>query len=282
MPSIADSDAYFDPRRMLPQHQAALTLLQGVLSNPQMQRLRWLDLACGRGQIFSNLLANLSSLERAKLHLCGCDISNEHIRQAQRVTRDVGLAECQFFVCELGMFDQDSRTNGVWDFISLTNTVHEISPSQLSKILVSAVQRLSHSGCLFIYDMDRLPHFELGAVVWTRQEIFEILNTMCTALGSVGFIPPVGSWQHSTCNGWNAQIQRAHMQLPEEWTNHVDPAVEATARCIDRLLRTKLEGVRRALEGLTLFGSETEGESQDKDRLLHDYWAISRALGVQL
>ena len=55
MTGIADSSAFRDRERLLSQHQAALTLLQARLSTPGAPQLRWLDLACGRGQIIVSL-----------------------------------------------------------------------------------------------------------------------------------------------------------------------------------------------------------------------------------
>jgi hypothetical protein len=73
--SIADSDAFKDPDRMPPQHQAALTLLQDRLSNPTVVKIRWLDLACGRGQIISSLDGNLSKPALNRLEYWGYDIN---------------------------------------------------------------------------------------------------------------------------------------------------------------------------------------------------------------
>jgi hypothetical protein len=67
MGAIADSDAVHDIRRILPQHQSALTLLNSKLQNPAVQSFRWLDLACGKGQIISQLEENLSANQRQKL-----------------------------------------------------------------------------------------------------------------------------------------------------------------------------------------------------------------------
>jgi SAM-dependent methyltransferase len=280
MPSIADSDAVFDRERMLAQHHAAVTLLQGILSNPNVKQVRWLDLACGRGQIIAHLQNNLSPEERAKLHFVGYDIDNNNTRHAQKIAHSLGLAKCEFGIGELTGFSRDERTNGPWDFITLTNTVHEINPASLARILVAGIERLGDTGCLFVYDMDRLSTPELGAVLWTGPEATVILGTLCNALGCAGYKPPVGTWPHRSCNGWNAQIQRAHMQLPSDWKSRLEAAVDATAKCIEDVLKQKLIEVRKALEGLTLFGPETEEEAGDKEKLLYDFWAIFRALEV--
>jgi SAM-dependent methyltransferase len=281
MPAIADSGALFDPERMLAQHQAALTLLQGMLSNPKLAHVRWLDLACGNGQIIAHLKENLNDRARAKLHYVGYDIDNVHTRHAEKIAQSMRLAGCDFGIGELANFHRDDRTNGEWDFITLTNTVHEINPLSLASILMAALERLRNSGCLFVYDMNRLSSPELGAVLWTGAEFSEILTQLCSSLGCTHYEPAVGTWSHRSCDGWNAQINRAHMGLPSDWICNKDNATETTADCIEAILKRKLAQTRKALEGLTRFGAETTDEVIDKERLLFDFWAITRALEVQ-
>ncbi len=281
MPRIADSAAVFDSERMLPQHQAALTLLQSMLSNPQVDHVRWLDLASGKGQIIAHLRGNLSETARAKLHFVGYDIDNLHTRNAERIAQSMGLAKCNFGIGELAGFHRHEDTRGPWDFITLTNTVHEISPKSLASILMVAIERLRDTGCLFVYDMDRLSSPELGAVLWTGSEFYEILTALCSSLGCTRYEPAVGTWSHKSCDGWNAQINRAHMQLPADWSDHVEKSVEATVECIEAILKRKLAQTRKALEALTRFGPETMEEADDKERLLFDFWAITRALEVE-
>src|ERR1700726_3728410 len=120
MPAIADSTAFFDHERMLAPHQAALTLLQGMLSDPKVEHVHWLDLACGKGQIIAHLRRNLNDSARAKLHFSGYDIDNHHTRHAEQLAQSMGLAKCDFSIGELAEFYHNDRTRGPWDFITLT------------------------------------------------------------------------------------------------------------------------------------------------------------------
>jgi len=276
--SIADSDAFFDPERMLAQHQAALTLLQGMLSDPHAPQIAWLDLASGRGQIISHLQKNLSETERKKIAYQGYDIDNSHSRTAAKTAEAMGLAKYGFEIGEIGQFWQRGSTGGPFDFITLTNTVHEIQPRCLAEILTRCVERLSTNGRLFIYDMEKLPVSELGAVLWTAAEIKKILTALFRSLGSETYEPSVGTWTHRTCNGWNAQIIRSHMQLPENFCDRSADAITATATMIASLLELKLKVTMTALESLTRFGAETEEEASNKEGLLFQFWALSRAL----
>ena len=278
MNSIADSNAFYDPERMLAQHQAALTLLQGMLSDPHSTEIAWLDLASGRGQIISHLQKNLSETERKKLSFQGYDIDNSHSRTAEKTAESMGLAKYAFEIGEIGQFWHRGTTGGPFDFITLTNTVHEIQPSCLAEILTRCVERLSENGRLFIYDMEKLEAQELGAVLWTAAEIKIILTVLCRSLGSENYEPSVGNWTHKRCNGWNAQVIRSHMQLPEKFCNRSTQAINATADKIASLLELKLKVVKAALESLTRFNAETCEEASDKEGLLFQFWALSRAL----
>src|SRR5437764_141978 len=109
MSAIADSTAIFEPDRMLAQHQAALTILQGMLSNPQVSEVRWLDLASGRGQIIAHLQKNLPPKARGKLHFFGYDIDNVYTRQAEKIARSMDLATCDFGIGDLAAFHQNEK-----------------------------------------------------------------------------------------------------------------------------------------------------------------------------
>ncbi|MCX7004774.1 MAG: hypothetical protein NTV22_16085 [bacterium] len=79
MSAIADSDAAHDIRKILPQHQSALTLLNGRLQNPAVTAVHWLDVACGRGQIIAQLNDNLSPDHRAILDTTSTATSSERL-----------------------------------------------------------------------------------------------------------------------------------------------------------------------------------------------------------
>jgi hypothetical protein len=277
--AIADSDAFYDPERMLAQHQAALTLLQGMLSDPKIAQVNWLDLASGRGQIISHLEKNLSSTERSKIIFHGYDVENSYSRSAEKIALSMGLAGYNFEIGQLSEFWQKKPARGQYDFITLTNTVHEINPTNFAELLTRCIEHLGENGRLFIYDMEKLPTDELGAVLWTAGEIKLILIHLCRCLGSPEYEPSVGTWVHRSCNGWNAHIIRPHMQLPTNLNERCAEAIISTAAKVTELLRSKLEVTKGALESLTRFGGETAEEDFDKEGLLFQFWALSRALG---
>lgn len=160
--SRSDSDAVLDPSRVLPQHQAALTLLQARLSNPAATSLAWLDLACGRGQIIATLDHTLSEKARAKIDFTGIDINDAFLRETARIADRLRFRSVETHLCALSLFDRVLPPETKYDFITLTNTVHEIEPPALAALLVDSVTRLSEKGSLYIYDMETINPPELG------------------------------------------------------------------------------------------------------------------------
>lgn len=68
MPAISDSSAVLDDARVLSQHQAALTVLKVKILAADTAPKRWLDLACGQGQIIRHLADSFSEPDRKRLH----------------------------------------------------------------------------------------------------------------------------------------------------------------------------------------------------------------------
>lgn len=279
MTTIADSSAFKDRERLLPQHQAALTLLQARLSVPRVPRLSWLDLACGRGQIIVSLDTNLSSEARAKIDFWAYDLDQAYARETQKAAESLGFASLKVTVGELSEFDRILPHDPAFDFITLTNTVHEIEPTRLATLLAACLGRLADTGTLFIYDMDRLKPPELGALPWNRDDVRRIVRRMLDALGASAYRPEVGLWNHRTCNGWNVQLERQHFGVSrDDMAKRIEAAILETRDEVSQLLRRRLVECRASLETLTTYGAETGEEQDEKERLLFEFWALSRAL----
>lgn len=277
--TIADSSAFKDRERLLPQHQSALTLLQARLSAPKVASLSWLDLACGRGQIILSLDSNLSSEARYKIAFWAYDLDQHYARETQKVAEQLRFASLNVTVGELADFDRIIPSGPLFDFITLTNTVHEIEPVRLATLFATCLRRLADTGTLFIYDMDKITPPELGAVPWNRDDVRRIVRRMLDALGASAYRPEIGLWNHRTCNGWNVQIERHHLGISrDDVAKRMDAAIQATGDEVLQLLRRRLSECRASLEMLTKYGAETAEEQNDKERLLHEFWALSRAL----
>ena len=90
MTSISDSSAVRE-KRVLAQHQAALTLIQGRIGSPNAQDYAWLDLACGRGQIIAHLEDNLSEVARGKISFYAYDVDQRYGRETRRIASRLGF-----------------------------------------------------------------------------------------------------------------------------------------------------------------------------------------------
>lgn len=280
MSVIADSDAVYDEERLLAQHQAALTVIQGILDDPRVANFRWLDLACGKGQIIVHLETNLSASARGKIEYFGYDIQVAFAKYAERKAGELGLRSTSIVIGEISAFSNQFPDELGFDFITLTNTIHEIDPNKLASVLFDCVTRLSDHGSLFIYDMEILPVRELGAVLWKRLEIGEIIKTFLQALGMQLYLPFPGKWLHKTCNGWNLRLQRDLFDIDLNTVrDRRDEIISVTEGRIREILVRKLEECRASLANYTKFGTETDAEEAHKLDLLHDYWALSLATG---
>ena len=279
MTTIADSNAFKDSERVLPQHQAALTLLQDRLTAPGTSRVAWLDLACGRGQIIASLGANLSELARGKINYCAYDLDAKFARETKQMAEHLGFASFEACVGDLSDFDRLLPANIFYDFITLTNTVHEIEPKRLASLLASCIGRLTDTGTLFIYDMEQIKPPELGALPWSRDDVRRIVHRMLDALGASAYRPEVGLWNHKSCNGWNVQLKRDYLNVSRANAQKRNGAAVAdTHDEISQILMRRLTECRNSLETLTMYGPETAEEQDVKERLLFEFWALSRAL----
>lgn len=274
--SFADASAARQTGRVFPQHQAAITLLQGLVGNPRSSEICWLDLACGRGQIISSLDDNLKDTARRKVHYFGYDINDKYVSETSQRASSLGLAGNQCKVGDLSDFPK-LVPPGSFDFVTLTNAVHEIPPRDLASILVECILRLSPTGTLFVYDMETLDPPELGAIPWLVEEIGAIFTEAVVALGARDYEPQTGQWPHKTCKAWNVQIHRAHLGVDQSiLQDNANLAIQRVDEKVTHLLSEKLKGVESALEAITRHGAETPEETIDKERYLYLFWSVSR------
>lgn len=131
MDVLSDSSAFYDEKRQLTQHQSILTIIQGILGNPRLALFRWLDLACGKGQIIAQLEKNLNDESRAKIEYFGYDIQNEYIKITEKKASSLKLKSFKIKTGEISNFPDIYDVGDKFDLITLTNTVHEIMPTNI-------------------------------------------------------------------------------------------------------------------------------------------------------
>jgi len=75
------------------------------------------------------------------------------------------------------------------------------------------------------------------------------------------------------------QLQRQHLSVARvDLSARAAAATQEIGEEILQLLNRRLDECRTSLETLTVCGAETAEEQEDKERLLFEFWALSRAL----
>ena len=279
MGAIADSTAVLTSK-VLPQHQAAITLLGQLLAAPGAEQIAWLDLACGKGQILAQLDENIQEEElRARITYSGYDIENEHSRVAAKIAAGLKFRSVEVQTGEMEHFAKIFPPERKFTFVSFTNTVHELRPQLVASLLIDIILRLDPRGVLYIYDMETLPLPELGAVPWDGDDFKKLLKAIFDELGCNKPALIVQRWEHSSCSGWSVNLHRDHLQVTDEAiVKQAGAVVSKVARVIAEVLVYKLKTVSEALESLTRFGSDNAEETKQKTKLLYDFWSLQRAI----
>ncbi|MEZ5358413.1 MAG: methyltransferase domain-containing protein [Candidatus Zixiibacteriota bacterium] len=282
MSSYADSDAILEINKILPQHQAALTLLNGKLQNPIVGSFKWLDLACGKGQVISQLNDNLSPTQRGKLIYLGYDINVEFTRAAERIADSLQLADYNFEQGEMSKFNEIIDTDLKFDFITCTNTAHELQPGAFAQILLNSMTRLTTQGELFVYDMESLEKPELGALPWHTSEIKTLLYAAFEELGTDFRAEPSG-WIHKSCRGWSVTIQRHFLnKSDEDIINAKDKITSRIDKEIDTILHERLKVCNKKLQSFYRFGADTGNDYTTLITSLFEFWALNMAIGKRV
>jgi len=280
MSSLADSSAVL-VKKILPQHHTAITLLGGFLSAPDVAEIEWLDLACGKGQIISQLEQNVPEPEqRAKIGYHAYDIENQHTRISEKIARGLNFRGVRVEVGEMEHFEKIFPPQQRFSFISFTNTVHELRPAMIGSLLVALLLRLSDNGILYIYDMETLPLPELGAVPWDGDDFKKLLAGIFADLGCHAIpLLLVQRWEHTSCSGWSVNLHRNHLQISDDAiVANSDKAINGARTTIAQILTFRLQSTTEALEALTRFGPDNEEEKRRTTKLLYDFWSLQRAL----
>lgn len=277
---IAASNALSEPDRVWAQHQAVLTLLGALVSDPTTATVTWLDLACGEGQILTGLEGRFQEEDRKKIAYTGVDRKDVYALKTQKIASASGLQSTAVKIGILSSLDQ-VLSGEIFDFITLINAIHEVNPNDLAAVLVDAVLRLGPNGVLYVYDMESIEPSELGAVAWSAGEFQCIVQAMLSAFGVTGYTARVQHWNHRTKNGWSLALYRQHLGISPEAGAVRQTAEAATKHKVIELLNAKLSTCKSVLENLTSYGPETADEQSAEVTLLYDFWAVSRALEGQ-
>lgn len=273
---IADTSAIMDIGKILPQHQSALTLLNSKLQNPTVDCFLWLDLACGKGQIISQLDVNLSVNQRKKLSYIGYDINVEHTRAAEKLADNLELLDFEFLHGDISSFADIVKSDKKFDFITCTNTAHELSPGAFTTLILNLIRRLTDNGILFIYDMELLVEPELGALPWRNSEIKTLLNSIFDELGTAFTVEPNG-WRHTSCKGWSVTIHREYIDKSNSEIEFKSKAIQDRIKSeIDTIIDKRLTECNHTLHSFCKYGATNYADKVEKELALYEFWALNR------
>ena len=271
-----------DPTRSFSQNQAILTIIQSKIDTPDITMFRWLDLACGKGQLISQLESNYNEQLRKKIIYHGYDVDRESITKANQIARNLKFHDFKFDIGEIEKFDDIVEKGIEYDFITLINSIHEFSPKLLAEILYYMVLRLKTSGCLFIYDMKKLPKKELGSLTWTKEEFSEILNVFLDSIKNDGYHPFIGQWHHSSCTAWNVFIQKQYIYCTQaKLLEKKEQVIEAVNQKTMELIERKYQTCKKTLETYTECGADNQDEEKSLVDSLYDFWSLNKIKEVQ-
>ena len=278
MSIIGDSSAVLEFARMLPQHQAAITLLSSLLQNPQVDKFYWLDLACGKGQIISQLNENLTIENRKKIIYHGYDINVDYLKIVKQITDKMEFMGSDLHIGDLSLFDDILPKDTKFDFVSCTNVTHEIHPRKFFEIVIGVLKRLNEDGQLFLYDMESLSNPELGALPLKANDIKCLIEVIFKTVGSNFKVSP-STWIHRTCKGWSVVINRKHLGIEnDEFEKYNAVIINNLNKEIQTMLAKKLKECKQVLESYTTYGTETGDDEEQKISALYEFWALNKVL----
>jgi len=274
---IAASDAVSDGSRDLAQHQAFVMWLQDHLGGIQPAPLSWLDLGCGKGQVFFAIEKNLDLSTRGRIAYVGVDGSTEHTAATE--TRALACRLKSVDVRRASLTNLSSLRGQSFDLVTIINTCHEIPPKALAGLLFDSIALLAPEGRLLAYDMEQLPKdaLELGALTWSRPEIDELTKALVATMSPADGAVATGTWNHHSCTAWNMWVRRSQLKPPKPLAELRQTCLESAAKVTNQILERRLKSVRDTLEVLTTHGAATANELVDMQRSLHDLWALDRA-----
>ena len=182
---------------------------------------------------------------------------------------------------ELSLFTNSIHNTQKYDFITCTNTAHELQPGAFSAVVLDSLLRLSTPGQLFLYDMQSLIEPELGALPWRGFEIGVLLNSVFEVIESNYRVHP-STWSHSTCKGWSIVVQKQYINKTEEdIMNKRDVISLRLDQEIDRILDVRSEECNRLLQSYCRYGTETADDEKSKLAALYEFWALHKAKEVR-
>lgn len=134
--------------------------------------IRWLDVGCGDGRCLEVLDA---IRKRGSIKYYGIDSAYKHLDDAEKRAKGYGLQDPMIE----RMKAETMKFNSEYDMISAVLLFHEVDPLCLPLILKNMLQALKENGIIVISDFQEPYERENKVVVWTAEDIENILKRIC-------------------------------------------------------------------------------------------------------
>ena len=276
---LADSSSVCLTRKVLTQHHAAITLLLQKLKSPDVIHFEWIDVACGQGQILTNLEGVLGPDLRKKITFHAYDVDKDSLAIAIEMANKLEFGEVKDKIGQIEDFHALMK-NSKFNFITLTNSFHEFDPFCIPELFVDLLLHLQPNGLLYVFDMEQLPTPELGAITWTRAEIESIIRKVFENLGDISYVPEVSAWPLSSIRAWSFQIDMTHITggIPFSVESQKN-AIDSAKNLIKELLDQKLSLCSKILKALKNKREDSPTEKLVLDNAIYGFWALNDIIG---
>lgn len=161
---------------MTSQEQEILHEIAGICESRKKRKIKWVDVCCGRGTILDHAVEYLRE-DYKRITYYPFDRESEFIRDLEKRYRSGKIkVECQFLSHgDIHYLEQHANSKYKYDFITLENVLHEISPVKFPALFLNCLKMCSEKGIFFIIDMQKLPVPECEAIVWSTDDIEAII-----------------------------------------------------------------------------------------------------------
>lgn len=172
---------------MTHQEQAILQEIAGICeSSKKGKKIKWVDICCGRRAILNHAVEYLQE-DHKRVIYHAFDGERQFIEELKKNSKSGKIKiQCKFFEeGDVEYLEQLARQKHRYDFIVIENALHEISPDKFPDLFLNTLKMCSKKGSLFIIDMQEFPVPECNAIVWSRDDIEDIITPLFASKANV-------------------------------------------------------------------------------------------------
>ena len=150
-----------------------------ICESTKKEKIKWVDICCGRGTILDHAVEYLQE-DHKRLTYYAFDREEEFIRDlTDRHESDQIKIKCKPLPPgDIDYLEKHANLKDTYDFITLENVLHEISPVKFPDLFLNCLRMCSEKGVFFIIDMQKLPVPECDAIAWSRDDIEVIIGPL--------------------------------------------------------------------------------------------------------